>query len=77
MSAAYKELLKLLRKAKKARVEIEQIFIDCEHYNSIHPGQEPIEADPGGVMAKQARALDEFILQARTRLMEMRRRGER
>jgi hypothetical protein len=44
----------------KKREEIEQIFIDCEHYNRLHPDQ-VVDADPDGTMRKLADRLDVFL----------------
>jgi hypothetical protein len=37
--------------------EIRQIFADAEHWNRVHPEEEPIEPDPHGTLAELLRRL--------------------
>jgi len=41
------ERVDLLRRAVTLRDEINQIFLDANHWNSLHP-QDPIDVDPDG-----------------------------
>jgi hypothetical protein len=41
----------MLERAKEIRREISQIFLDAESWNSLHPHEEPIDADPDGELS--------------------------
>lgn len=43
----------LIRDAKRIINNINQILIDCAHWNRLHPGERPINADPDGMLAKE------------------------
>lgn len=48
----------LVARMRKLRQDIDDIFSDAEHWNRIHPNEEPIDPDPDGLMGKIAAALD-------------------
>jgi hypothetical protein len=49
----------LINRARAARQEIEQIFLDVDHWNRIRPAHEaPIDPDPDGALA---RALEQAV----------------
>jgi len=50
----------IIRKIRRAKGEIEQYFVDVEHWNSMHP-DEPIDGDPGGRMRRILDAYTECL----------------
>ena len=51
----------LVAEIRRQRQEIEQIFIDFEYYNSIHPSMVPIDPDPYGELRRYADAFDRCL----------------
>jgi hypothetical protein len=51
----------IVNRAKKLRAEIEQTFLDADHWNRTHADQPPIEADPDGQLRQIASGLDSFL----------------
>lgn len=41
-------LQSLLARAQRIRKDINQIFLDAEHWNRLHPDETPIDPDPDG-----------------------------
>lgn len=41
-----------LARAHAVLAEIRQIFLDAEHWNRLHPEEEPIDPDPDDVLAR-------------------------
>ena len=37
-------------RARKLKAEIEQQFLDADHWNRSHPEEEPIDIDPDGAL---------------------------
>lgn len=60
------ERAELIERAKKLRAEIEQIFIDTQHWNSRNaPWKGPaIDPDPDGELRRLADGLDQTIAAA-------------
>lgn len=56
-----------MNQAQSILAEIKQIFVDAEHWNSIHPDEEPINPDPDGFLRHMAEIL-EGVLQRNGRL---------
>ncbi|MGE0363026.1 MAG: hypothetical protein AB7R67_20095 [Vicinamibacterales bacterium] len=56
-----KERHEILAEARRIRAEIEQIFIDAEHWNRIHPSEEPIHPDPDGRLRRLAKGIDQML----------------
>jgi hypothetical protein len=52
MGRAAKTREQILEEADRIRREIEQVFIDTEYWNSVHPNEEPINPDPDGMLAR-------------------------
>ncbi|MDB6017707.1 MAG: hypothetical protein JWR19_2196 [Pedosphaera sp.] len=54
----------IIQSARKQRIEIQQLFIDVEHWNTaVRPETEAkIDADPDGKMKQIADALDQMLL---------------
>lgn len=48
----------LVARMRKLRQDIAAIFDDAEHWNRLHPDEEPIDPDPDGLLARIAAALD-------------------
>lgn len=51
----------ILNKAKGMLTEINQIFLDAEHWNNTHPEEEPINPDKDGFLRHMAEILDGVI----------------
>lgn len=51
----------LIDEARRIRKEIEQIFLDAEHWNLIHPEENPIDPDPDGTLVRMAKGIDEGL----------------
>lgn len=51
----------LFQRMRRHRAEVEQIFIDVEHWNRIHPDEEPLDPDPDGTMRRIADAYDKAL----------------
>ncbi len=54
----------ILVRAKAQRAEIKQLFLDVDHWNRTHPGEEPLEADPRGDLARLLEWLEKLIAEA-------------
>jgi hypothetical protein len=50
---------RLIAEAKRIAREIDQIFLDAEHWNAAHPHEEPIDPDPDGVLRRIRAGLPE------------------
>lgn len=50
-------LQSLLARAQRIRAEINQIFLDAEHWNRLHPHETPIDPDPDGGLRRTLAAL--------------------
>jgi hypothetical protein len=42
------ERAQLIGRLRAMKAETEQIFIDTDHWNRVHPDEEPIDPDPDG-----------------------------
>lgn len=51
----------LIDRARRIRSDIEQVFIDVEYWNRIHPEHDPIDPDPDGQLGRWAKAIDEML----------------
>lgn len=51
----------IIARAKHLRGEIEQMFIDAAHWNSINPDKPPVDPDPDGKMRQIADGLDKML----------------
>ena len=51
------ERQRIINECARIAAESEQIIIDVEHWNDLHPEQEPIHPDPDGRLARIIRAM--------------------
>ena len=52
----------LLEQVRMTRAEIEQIFMDAEHWNRMHPNEAKIDVDSDGTLRQTADDLDALLL---------------
>jgi hypothetical protein len=52
----------LLANARVMRDELEQIFVDTDHWNRAHPDEDQIDPDPGGTMRQMIDEIDALLL---------------
>lgn len=66
------DLLRAQIIAKAARMcdEIGQIFLDAQHWNNIHPDEEPINPDPDGMLTRMLKDLEHFLRTERIKLVK-------
>lgn len=57
------ERRRILRKYKRLRAEVQQIFTDAESWNEFarKPDEEPIDPDPFGELKRLLSAIDELL----------------
>lgn len=48
----------IMARGRRLRAEIEVIFTTCDHWNRLHPDEEPVDPDPDGSLRRIAEALD-------------------
>lgn len=41
----------MVARMRKLKAEVDQVFIDAEHWSRINPEQEPLNPDPDGSLA--------------------------
>lgn len=51
----------IIDEAKRIRAECQQILLDGEHWNNIHPNEEPIDADPEGQLKRTIAGIDAML----------------
>ncbi len=51
----------LVTRARTLHAEIAQIFLDAEHWNSMHGAEESIDPDPVGELARIQAGLDRML----------------
>ena len=51
------ERARLVSRARRSALEIEQLFADTEHWNRTHPDEEPIDPDPDGKLGGMLNSL--------------------
>ena len=56
-----KKLNLLLLDAENIICKIDQMFLDCEHWNNIHPNEEDLNPDPDGSIIRLRNSLETFI----------------
>ena len=60
---------KLIQRFTKLRAEIRQLFLDIEHWNSIHPDEKPIDPDPDGRLKRMADAIDKMLAREKIKVV--------
>jgi hypothetical protein len=63
MPGTRQERARIIANARQTRQEIEEIFVDCDHWNTHvrKPNEMPIDCDPDGELRRLADGLDTFI----------------
>ncbi|OPY78316.1 MAG: hypothetical protein A4E65_02339 [Syntrophorhabdus sp. PtaU1.Bin153] len=51
----------IINAAKTLLAEIKQIFLDADHWNNIHPNEEPINPDEDGFLHHIAEILEGVV----------------
>lgn len=51
----------IVERLKRLRKEIYQIFLDAQHWNNIHPDEEPVNPDPDGKLWRMMTAIDKTL----------------
>ena len=67
-----KSRAQIVAKAALLCNEINQIFLDADHWNNIHPDEEPINPDPDGKLKRMLRALEYMLRREKVRLVKSR-----
>ena len=52
----------ILANFRRMRADIEQIFLDINHWNRRHPDEDPIDPDPDGTLRQLADEIDALLL---------------
>lgn len=55
------ERQRIINEAARISNEIEQMFIDYEYWNELHPEEEPVVTDPDGRLARIKRSMDGLL----------------
>ena len=53
--------LSVISRARKLKAEIEQTFLDANHWNILHPYEASIDADPYGQLAAIKAGIDKML----------------
>lgn len=61
MSDPATERAALITRAVTMRAEIQSIFDDADHWNRVHPREEPINPDPGGLLRRIVDGIDKML----------------
>lgn len=60
----------IISKAARMCDEIKQIFLDAQHWNNIHPDEEPINPDPDGKLGRMLKGLENFLRRERIKVVK-------
>jgi hypothetical protein len=55
------ERQRIINEAARISNEIEQMFIDYEYWNELHPDEQPIDTDPDGQLGRWKRSMDSLL----------------
>lgn len=52
---------RVIRNFRRVRANMQQLFVDVEHWNRTHPHETPIDADPDGQMRRFITSIDYML----------------
>ncbi len=61
----------IIAKAGRLCREISQTFQDVQHWNNIHPDEEPINPDPDGFLAHMLEILDGVLAREKKNITDI------